>query len=265
MGIIEIIKKGFVETAKLINVVLVFFVFNAVIGLISLPLSNPEKAGNPGTVLVSVLFSILFFLAFILLQGGALGIIKDKIKTGAVNLSRFVDYGKQFYVRILSLLLLYVLLAIGAVLLLSLVSAGILLLGDNIITRTLVALAVTAAAVTIITYLVYPIYIIVGEDMAALAAFKKGIAVAKVNFTRTLGLFMSMLLVSLVISLGVGFLVGIVTMPLPVGFSQVIVAIANAGVQSYISIVMMVVFMSFYFSLDSGTLGKGEGTPRMGE
>jgi len=54
MGIIEAVKKGFEQTTKLMNVVLVFFVFNVVVGLISLPLANPARAGNPGIVAVSI-------------------------------------------------------------------------------------------------------------------------------------------------------------------------------------------------------------------
>ena len=253
MWIVEIVKKSFEQTAKLLNLVLVFFVFNSIIGLLSLPLSNPDQAANPGIVILSLVSSIVFFLIFVLLQGGALGMVRDQIKSGSADLSRFVDYGKQFYGRIFSLLVLYVLLAIGAVLLLSLVSAGILLLGDNVVTRSLVAIVITAAAITIITYLVYPIYIIAVDDTATLASFKKGIAVTKANFVKTLGLFMSMLLVSLVMSLGIGFIVGLLSVALPVGVGQILVAIVNAAVQSYVSIIMITAFMTFYCSLGSPT------------
>ncbi|MFQ5953025.1 MAG: hypothetical protein ACE5JK_06445, partial [Candidatus Omnitrophota bacterium] len=159
MGVLEAVKKGFVQTMKLMNVVLVFFVFNIVIGLISLPLANPARAGNPGIIAVSIISSILFFLIFIFLQGGALGTVKDLIKTGTASLAQFPEYGKKFYLRILGLLLLYILIAIGIVLVLSLLSAGVLLLGDNIATRSIVATIVTIAAIAAITLLIYPIYV----------------------------------------------------------------------------------------------------------
>lgn len=252
MGILEAIKRGFGQTSKLMNVVLVFFIFNVVIGLISLPLANPERAGNPGIVAVSIISSILFFLIFIFLQGGALGLVKSQIKTTTASMAEFITFGKKFYVRILGLLLLYILIAIGIVLLLSLVSAGLLLLGDNIVTRSIVAAIVTIAAVVVITLLVYPIYSIVVDDIGAFAALRKGIGVAKAHFWRTLGLFMAMLIISLLISLVIGFIVGLVTVPLAMGVSQIIIAIVNAAVQSYIPIVMMVAFMSFYMSLLEG-------------
>ena len=249
MSVLEAVKKGFAETTKLMNVVIVFFIFNVVIGLISLPLANPERAGDPGIITVSILSSILFFLVFIFLQGGALGTVRDQIKTASSSMAQFVDYGKKFYLRILGLLLLYILIAIAIVLILSLISAGLLLLGDNILTRSLVAVIVTLAAVTIITLLLYPIYSIVVDDLGPIAALKKGAEKAKANFGRTLGLFALLLVISLLISLIIGFVIGLITVPLAPAITQVVIALVNAAVQSYIPIVMMVAFMSFYMSL----------------
>ena len=174
MGVFEAVKKGFGITAKLMNVVLIFFVFNVVIGLISLPLANPARAGNPGIVVVSVISSIVFFLIFIFLQGGALGLVKDQIKTAASSVGNFTEYGKKFYLRILALLVMYILIAIGIVLVLSLISAGILLMGDNVMTRSIVATLVTVIAIAVITFLIYPIYSIIAEDTSAVGALKKG-------------------------------------------------------------------------------------------
>ena len=252
MTIFDAVKKGFTQTGKLMNVVLVFFVFNVVVGLISLPLANPDKVGDPGVIAISVISSILFFLVFIFLQGGALGLVKDQLKSASASMAQFTDYGKKFYVRILALLMMYILLAVAVVLVLSLISAGILLLGDNMATRSVVAMLVTIVAIGVITLLLYPIYVIVAEDTGAVAALKKGIETAKSNFWRTLGLFALMLVVSLVISLVIGFVIGIISVPLPAQASQVLVALVNAAVQSYIPIVMMVAFLSYYMSLTSG-------------
>ncbi len=249
MSVIEAVKKGFGLAAKLMNVVLIFFVFNVVIGLISLPLANPARAGNPGIVVVSIISSIVFFLMFIFLQGGALGMVKDQIKTAASSMGSFVEYGKKFYLRILALLVIYILIAIGVVLVLSLTSAGILLIGDNIITRSIVATLVTVIAVAAITFLIYPIYSIIADDTTAVSALKKGIVAAKANFWKTFGLFIVLLLVSLVISLAIGFIIGVITIPFSVNISQIVIAVVNAAVQSYIPVVMMGAFMSFYLAL----------------
>ncbi|MFH1798996.1 MAG: hypothetical protein ABH844_06675 [Candidatus Omnitrophota bacterium] len=246
MTILEAVKRGFVSASKLMNVVAVFFIFNAAIGLITLPLANPARSGNPGIMAISIVASVLFFLVFIFLQGGALGLVKDQLKTTVGSMAQFVVYGKKFYTRILGLLLLYVLVAVGIVSILGLISAGILLLGDSIVTRSLVAAIVTIAALAIITLLIYPIYVIATEDKGVLEAFKKGVKTAKANFWRTLGLFMAMLVASLIISLVIGFIVGLISVPLGPNVSQILIAVVNALVQSYIPIVMMGAFMCFY-------------------
>lgn len=252
MGIMQAVKKGFAETAKLMNVVLIFFIFNTVIGLISLPLVNPARAGEPGIVAISVISSLIFFLIFIFLQGGALGLVRDRIKTATSSMANFTAYGKKFYGRIFGLLLLYIIVAISIVLVLTLISAGILLMGDNILTRSIVAAIVTAVAVITITLLIYPIYSIVVDDLGAFSALKKGISVAREHFWRTLGLFVVLLIISMVISLVIGFVVGLISVALNPAISQVLVTIVNAAVQSYIPIVMMVAFMAFYMSLKAG-------------
>ncbi|MCK4852201.1 MAG: hypothetical protein KAS86_03715 [Candidatus Omnitrophica bacterium] len=249
MGIMEAVKKGFAETSKLMNLVLVFFAFNVVISLISLPMTNPANAGNPGIMAVSIISSLLFFLVFIFLQGGAMGTVKDRIKTGSASLAQFTAYGQKFYFRILGLLLIYVLMAVGIILVLALISAGVLLLGDNVATRSLVAVIVTIASAGIVTLLVYPVYSIVVEDIGSVQALRKGILVARNNFGKTFGLFVVLLLISLVISLVIGFFTGLVTIPLGGQAGRVVLAIVNAAVQSYIPIVMMVAFMSFYLFL----------------
>lgn len=253
MGIGEAIKKGFVETSKLLKIVLIFFVFNAMIGLLSLPLTDPANSGNASIVAMSAVSSIVFFLIFVFLQGGALGLINDHIKTGTVNYSNFNEYGKKFYVRILGLLLVYILLAISVVLLLALISAGVLLLGDNVVTRSIVAVIVSLVSVGVITALIFPVYVIVIEDAGPIQALKKGVMTAKNNFLKTLGLFLVLLLASLLISLIVGFIAGLITIPLGDGGSRVVLSIVNSAIQSYIPVVMMLAFMGFYTSMGSGS------------
>jgi hypothetical protein len=216
-------------------------------------MTNPDNVGNPQVVAASIISSIIFFLIFIFLQGGALGMVKDQLKSGSSSLAQFAVYGKKLYVKILGLLMVYILIAIGVILILSLISAGLLLLGDNVVTKSLVAVIVTLAAIGVITLLIYPIYSIVAEDLGPIAALKKGILVSKDNFLKTLGLFLILLVVMLLISLIIGFLVGLVTIPLGANAGRIILAIVNAVVQSYVPIVMMVAFMAFYMSLSTGT------------
>ena len=249
MGIMDAVKKGFGAANSLLKVIGIFFVFNAIVSVVSVPLTDPGRAGDPMVVAFSIVSSILFFLIFIFLQGGALGMVSEKIKTTKFNMSNFVGYGKKNYLRILGLLLMYIVVAILVVLLLGLVSAGILLLGDNTFSRVIVALLVTVSSLGIITLLIYPIYAVVADDLGPVAAFKKGVATSLSNFLKTLGLFVALLFISLIISFIIGAIVGAITLPFGPNVSQYIVAIVNAAVQSYIPIVMMVAFMGMYLSL----------------
>jgi hypothetical protein len=256
MSIGEAIVKGFTVSGKMMKVIVVFFVFNVIIGLLSLPLTDPLNADNPGIIAISAIASILFFLMFIYLQGGALGLVRDQIKTGESNFAKFTEYGKNYYTRILGLLLLYIAIAVGVVLVLALLSAGLLLLGDNIVVRSIVAVIVTIVSVIVITGLLFPIYVVVAEETGPIQSLKKGVAIAKDNFFKTIGIFLAMLAVSLVISLIVGFIAGIVTIPMGETLSRIVLSIVNSAVQSFIPIVMMITFLSYYMGL-----AETKGTP----
>jgi hypothetical protein len=253
MHTFEAIKKGFSLSGKLMKVVTIFFILNVIMGLISLPLSQPENAGKPGIVAISLMVSLVFFLIFIFLQGGALGLSRDIHKTGVCGMSNFASYGKKYYVRILGLLLIYILIAIAVVLVLALIGSGILALSDGTFTRILVGVIAAVAALSVITVLLFPIYSIVADENGVIAAFKKGTKIGWDNFWQVLGLFLSLILISVLISLVIGLIIGLVTAPLPVKISQVVITIINSAIQSYIPIVMMLALMGYYLGLPKGS------------
>lgn len=258
MGAIEAVKKGFGLSGKLMKVVTIFFALNVIMGLISLPLARPENAGKPGIIALSFAISAVFFIIFIFLQGGALGLAKDACKTGSADFANFVSYGKKYYIRILGLLLLYILIALGLVLILSLVGSGILALANNTFMRTLVGVIAGVVAFLVIVLLLFPIYAIVADEMGVVAALKKGIALGRENFWNITRLFLCLVIISVLISLAVGFIIGLVTVPLPFTLTQVIITVVNSAVQSYIPIVMMLALMGYYL----GLAGKGSEGPQ---
>lgn len=260
MGIMECVKKGFALSGQLVKVVAMFFALNVIMGLIALPLAGPENAGNPGIAAISFALSLVFFAIFIFLQGGALGVVRDLHKAGAADMSKFAEYGKKYYLKILGLLLLYILIALAVVLILALVGSGIMAIGDNALTRTIVAAIATAAAIVAIVVLLFPIYSIVADENGVIQALKKGVQTGRENFWRILGLFFTLVLVSIIISIVVGFIAGLITVPLPFVAGQVVLTIVNSAVQSYIPIVMMLALMGFYLGLSKASEGpQGEG------
>ena len=64
MGIVEAVVKGFSLSGKLVKVMLMFFILNVVMGLISLPLASPENLGQPGIAVASFGLSLIFFAIF---------------------------------------------------------------------------------------------------------------------------------------------------------------------------------------------------------
>lgn len=258
MAIVETIKKGFGLSGKLKNVIFIFFILNVVMGLLSLPLAKPENAGKPGIIALSLILSVIFFVIFIFLQGGALGLARDVHKTGNADFGKFASYGKKYYVKILGLLLLYILIALGLVLVLSLAGSGILALVNNLFARTLVGVVAGLVAFFAIVLLLFPIYIIVAEELGVIAALKKGIALGRENFWNIAGLFLCLVIISVLISLAVGFAIGLITVPLPFTVTQVIITIVNSVVQAYIPIVMMLALMGYYLGLS----GKGSEGPQ---
>lgn len=249
MNIVESVKKGFLLSQKLLKVVLIFFILNVVMGLISLPLTTPENAGNPVVATISFLLTMIFFVIFIFLQGGALGLTRDIHKTGACDISNFIAYGKKYYLKILGLLSLYILIALGIALVLFLVGSGVLLIANNAFMRAIVTVIAAAVALIAVVILLFPVYSIVADENRVLQAIKKGISVSRANFWEVLKIFLALVGISIVVSLVIGFIIGLITIPLPLILTRVIITIVNSAVQSYIPVVMMLVFMGYYLGL----------------
>ncbi len=249
MNIVESVKKGFLLSQKLLKVVLIFFILNVVMGLMSLPLTTPENTGNPVIATISFLLTLIFFTIFIFLQGGALGLTRDIHKTGACDISNFIAYGKKYYLRILGLLSLYVLIALGIALVLFLVGSGVLLIANNAFMRSIVTVIAATVALVAVVILLFPVYSIVADENRVLQAIKKGISVSRNNFWEVLKIFLFLIAISVVVSLVIGFIIGLITIPLPLILTRVIITIVNSAVQSYIPVVMMLVFMGYYLGL----------------
>jgi len=253
MGVVEAVKKGFTLSGKLFKVMLLFFILNVVMGLISLPLAKPENIGNAGVAAISFVISLIFFAIFIYLQGGALGAARDIHKSGSWDMGNFSVYGRKYYLRILGLLAIYILIALGIVLILALIGSGILAIGDNAVTRTLVFGAATVVALFTIVLLLFPIYSIVADEKTVIQALKKGVKLGKDHFWSVMGMFALLIAVSIFISLISNLITGLITTPLPLTLGQVLVTIVNSAVQSYVPIVMMLAIMGYYLSLTKET------------
>ncbi len=251
MKVIQAVGKGFSESAKVLKIVLIFFIVNFVIGLLALPFGGPQNADNPQAAAMTILISLISILIFIFLQGGALGSIRDLLKTNSFSLSDFVTNGKKYYLKILSLFLSILAVTLVAIIILVLVSSGILAIANNAFTRSLITAVIVVISVIAIVLLIFPIYIIVLEEKGPIEAIKKGIRVSLDNFWRTLGLFSLLLIIVFVLAFIIGLLIALINAVLPITVGQIVMLLMNALLQSYFSIVMMIAFMAFYLGLSA--------------
>ena len=252
MGIFQAIGRGFSESRKLLNIVLIFFIFNFGMGLVMLPFSGRQSLdanGLPQFSPAAFAISILSVLFFIFLQGGALAMIRDLIKKGSASLGEFAANGKKYYLRILGLLAVIIVVATILVAIASIISAGFVASANNPFVRGVVVTVIVAIGILSAVLLLYPIYVIVNDEAGPIAALSRGIGLSTKNFWPSLGLVVVLFLITFLIAFVVSSLAIALGGVLPLTAGQVITLLVNSAAQSYLTIVMMIALMEFYLSL----------------
>lgn len=257
MGIMEAIKKGFGIATKNFGLVLVLIGFNLIANLISIPLARivAPAATPPATIPPpapgAIVFSVIFILVSIFFQGGSLGLVRDAVKQGSMKLASILSYGAKYYLRLLFLGLLIVLIIAIAGIVAALLVAATAPLNNTAITvvASMVAIVIGAIALYFILLLMLSPYALVCDETGVIAAMKKSIGTAR----RVLGKVLLLLVMVILISLGLGFVVGLLTgaltIAMPAQASQVMIAVVNSIFNGYLGVVMMAVFMVFYLSV----------------
>jgi len=251
MGVFQAIGRGFSEASKLMSAALIFFIYYVVTGVISIPFSQPgavDANGLPQVSPVTFIIGIVSGLVFVFLQGAVLGLIKDLVKKGAFDIKNVGAYGKKYYLPILGLILLIIL--IGGILIFAaaLVSAGLLAASNNVVTRILVIALLVILGAFVGTFLLYPIYAVVIDDLGPIEAFKKGIQTSAKAFMSSLGFLAVMLVITTLIILTVTLLGMFLGGMMPLIAAQVVTVFINGVVQAYLSMVLMVAVTVFYLA-----------------
>lgn len=252
MGVMEAIKKGFSVATKNLGLVLVLFVFNAIWNLISIPMMpKPGETPTPQATTTAVIFSILFILISIFVQGGALGTVKDYIKEGKTALGKFASYGLKYYLKLLVLGILIVLIIAVVGLVAALIVAATVPLNNTIVTiiATIIAIAIGVVGLYYILLLMLSPYTLVCDDMGVFDAMKKSLRVVRKALGKIIALLVLLVLISLGIGFIVGFLAGLVAVVLPVTAGQVVIGLVNSVFNGYLGIVLMASFMTIYLAL----------------
>lgn len=255
-GILEAIKKGFGIATKSLGLVLILFIFNLIWNLASIPLAvTPGTQLTPRLTAIALVFSAVFILVSIFVQGGTLGLVRDRIKEGKMALAGFAKYGSKYYLRLLGLGIIIILIVAIVALIAGLIVVATTPLNNRIITVIAAAIAVIIGIAAALLYFI-PLsmapYALVSEELGVIAAMKRSLAVVKKPFSRIFALlllFVFLILIALGIGVVLGFVVGLVSAVVPVQVGKILMAVVTSIINSYLGIVMMAAFMAFYLGL----------------
>jgi hypothetical protein len=254
-GIMEAIKKGFGAATKGIGLVLVMIIFNLVWNLASIPLNvNPDQTPTPQLTMAVVIFSLLFILTSIFIQGGALASIRDYIKEGKIRLASFASYGMKYYLRLLGVGILIVLIIAIVALIAGLIVAATAPLNNVMATNIAVVIAIAIGVVAGLLYFV-PLalapYALVTEELGVIESMKRSVRVARplTKILLIVVLFIILILISVAIALIVGFLAGLAIAAMPATAGKILMAVVTSIINGYLGIVMMGSFMTYYLTL----------------
>ncbi|MDD5428884.1 MAG: hypothetical protein PHI58_06620 [Candidatus Omnitrophica bacterium] len=261
VGVLEAIKRGFGIAAKSLGLVLALIVFNLIGNLASMPFAiEPGQTPTPQMTTGAIIFTVVFILISIFIQGGALALVRDIIKEGKMKLASFASYGAKYYLKLLGLGVVIVLIIAIVALIAALFIALTAPLNNVVISGIAIAIAIAIGVVASLLYFIpfaLSPYALICEDLGIVASMKRSLTVAKKPFSRVfflILLFVILVLISLGVGVVFGFLVGIISALMPAAASKMLMAVVTAVINGYLGVVMMGSFMVFYL----GLAAKGE-------
>jgi len=261
---IEAIKKGINITTKNLQLVLIVYAVSIIFGLISMPFARRIGTIVPGagaTVPFAFwLIAIFSFFVQIFVMGGVLGCVHEAVKKGAANIGEFVNFGKNYYVRLLLSGLLGFVIALVYGLIFAAFVGGIA--AGGVVIKVILGLLVAAYTIfgtVLALLLVFWPYAIIAEDIGVIAGLKKSIEIAKspaTNLLKILGIIILLIIVAFLVNL-------IISLPQAL-FSQLIVVlqlyriIIVGAVGAFLNIAIVSALMAYYFIL-KGETGSTQG------
>ncbi len=236
------IKKAFMLSMAAVKVFIVIGVFNIIVNIINLiiipaPVSAEMDLKKSFTVLG---MGLVFFLAAVFVQGGIVAYIRDLVKTGSANLASFISNCSKYFLRMLGLVLITVVIVLGW---------GILFFGAlPLLVPALKTLFVILGLIFIIgmvILLILPAYALVGSELGAVAAIRKGVSITVSNFLQILGILIILILVAIVVMFLASFITGILAIPLKQAGGY-IAAIVMAISSAIVTLLADIAYMDFY-------------------
>jgi len=254
-GIMDAVKKGFGIATKGMGLVLVMIIFNLIWNLASIPLNiAPGENPTPQLTLAVVIFSLLFILTSIFIQGGALASVRDYIKEGKMKLASFAANGMKYYLKLFGVGILVILVIAIVALIAGLIVAATAPLNNVVATNIAILVAITIGVVAGLLYFV-PLalapYALVTDELGVIESMKKSIKVARplVKTLLLVLLFIVLILIAVAIALIFGFITSLAMGAMPMMAGKILMAVVTSLINGYLGIVMMGSFMTYYLTL----------------
>ncbi len=235
-------KKAFVLSLKAANIFCVIILFNIIVNAINLMIiPAPVNAEmTPHRFLAVIGAGLVFFLLAIFIQGGIIAYIKELVKTGSVSLAPFLGNSAKYFLRMLSIVLITILIALGwGVLFFGIIPAMVPVLKVVSIIIGLIVL------IGIMILLILPAYALVGSDLGAMASIRKGVAITAANFLKVVGI----LLILIVVGAAAMFIASFITGLLSIMFKNIVnyvAAIVMAVSSAIVTLLADIAYMDFY-------------------
>ncbi|MFC7166946.1 hypothetical protein [Halospeciosus flavus] len=197
----------------------ILFVAATLYGLVQVPAWLLQISGSPALQLVSSAYNLLLVFVFPFFMGGLLSMALDGL-TGSTSLSRFWSGGKQYYLRLLAVSLLffvvYFIVGFGvAFLVFALVLGGVIGGGAGFGGVSLAVLAVIGivgllfALVILVVGFLFQFYAqaIVVDDEGVIDSLKRSYSVVRQNLVTVIGFdVLAFVLGALISSIPIGYL-----------------------------------------------------------
>jgi len=250
MGIIETIKRGFGIVHKNLPIILIVFIFNGIGSLLRLRFAPAAPAlGTPPTPEALVLTGIMSLVG-ILVFGGILGSLKDYIKTQNSSPANFFKHGCKYYLKLLATWLL-----IGLVMMIF-VALSVFGVGLGVVLRNLVGVVLALAFVLIaggigiylfILLFLSP-YVVVADDTGPIAAIQKSVQFTRKSVLTILGLLVLLLLITVGMGFLVGVVAGVISFIIKGAAGRILVAVISSIFNAYVNVLLPACFLLYYMA-----------------
>lgn len=236
------IKKAFMLSVGAVKLFVIMAIFNIILNVVNLAVMpvSPNAEIDPKKTLAILGTGLVFFLLTVLLQGGIVAYIRDLVKTGSANLKSFAGNCGKYFLRMMVLVIITLLIVLGW----GLLFFGVLpLLTPSL--KLLFVILGTILIVGLVILLILPAYALVGSELGAVAAIRRGVSIAFSNFLQVLVILIVLLLIGAAIMFMASFITGILTIPFKEAgrhIAAVVLAIASA----IVTLVANTAYMDFY-------------------